>query len=101
MSSLTGRRIAALLDKQGMNQRQLAEATNLTPAAISRYISGAREPRAITVAAIAKALRVEPADIIGDESTERTDEAIRLIARNAHALTDEQKAELIAALIKG
>ena len=67
MSSLTGRRIAALLDKQGMNQRQLAEATNLTPAAISRYISGAREPRAITVAAIAKALRVEPADIIGDE----------------------------------
>ena len=98
---MTGRRIAALLDKQGMNQRQLAEATNLTPAAISRYISGAREPRAITVAAIAKALRVEPADIIGDESTERTDEAIRLIARNAYALTDEQKAELIAALIKG
>lgn len=101
MSSITGRRLAALLSERGMSQKQLAKATNLTPAAVSRYVSGAREPRAVTVAAMAKALGVEPSDITGDEATRETDEAIKLIARNAHSLTDEQKAELIAALVKG
>ena len=48
---------------------------------------------------MAKALGVTPADITGDEVERETDEAIKLIARNAHALTKEQKAELIAALV--
>lgn len=100
MSSIVGRRLAALLSERGMSQKQLAEATNLTPAAVSRYVSGAREPRAITIAAMAKALGVTPADITGDEVERETDEAIKLIARNAHALTKEQKAELIAALVQ-
>lgn len=101
MSTIVGRRLATLLSERGMTQKQLAEATNLTPAAVSRYVSGAREPRAVTVAAMAKALGVEPSDITGDAAARETDEAIKLIARNAHSLTDEQKAELIAALVKG
>lgn len=100
MGSIIGGRLAALLSERGMSQKQLAEATNLTPAAVSRYVSGAREPRAITVAAMAKALGVTPSDITGDETARETDEAIRLIARNAHSLTKEQKAELIAALVQ-
>lgn len=100
MSTIVGRRLAALLAERGMSQQKLAEATNLTPAAVSRYVSGAREPRAITVAAMAKVLGVTPIDITGDEEAKKTDEAIELIARNAHSLTTEQKAELIAALVK-
>ncbi len=100
MGSIIGGRLAALLSERGMSQKQLAEATNLTPAAVSRYVSGAREPRAITVAAMARALGVEPADITGDVVARETDEAIKLIARNAHSLTKEQKAELIAALVQ-
>ena len=83
-----------------MSQKQLAEATHLTPAAVSRYVNGERIPRAITIAALAKALGVKPADITGTAEEQETDEAVRLIARNAAKLTEAQRAELIAALAK-
>lgn len=100
MASLVGARLTALLKQRGMTQKQLAEATNLTPAAVSRYVNGERVPRAITVAALAKALNVKPADITGTNDEQETDEAIRLIARNASKLTEAQRTELIAALAK-
>lgn len=95
-----GARLAVLLREHGMSQKELAEATNLTPAAISRYINGERVPRAITLAALAKALGVDPVDITGTADEQETDEAIRLIARNASSLTETQRTELIAALAK-
>ncbi len=100
MTSPIGARLAALLKEHEMSQKQLAQATGLTPAAVSRYVSGAREPRAITIAAMAKALGVEVTDITGTPTEQETDDAIRLIARNAHALTEAQRAELIAALAR-
>ncbi len=100
MAAPIGARLAALLRKRDMSQKELAEATNLTPAAVSRYVNGERVPRAITIAALAKALGVKPADITGTADERETDEAIRLIARNARSLTETQRAELIAALAK-
>ena len=100
MASLVGARLTALLKQRCMTQKQLAEATNLTPAAVSRYVNGERVPRAITVAALAKALNVKPADITGTDDEQETDEAVRLIARNASKLTEAQRAELITALAK-
>ena len=100
MAAPIGARLTALLRERGMSQKELAEATNLTPAAVSRYINGERVPRAITIAALAKALGVKPADITGTADEQETDEAIRLIARNANNLTEAQRAELIAALAK-
>ncbi len=100
MATPIGARLAALLRERGMSQKELAEATNLTPAAVSRYVNGERVPRAITIAALAKALGVKPAAITGTADEQKTDEAIRLIARNASNLTEAQRAELIAALAK-
>lgn len=100
MAASIGARLAVLLRKRGMSQKELAEATNLTPAAVSRYVNGERVPRAITIAALAKALGVKPVDITGTADEQETDEAIRLIARNASNLTETQRAELIAALAK-
>ncbi len=100
MSAPVGARLSALLKERGMSQKELAEATNLTPAAVSRYVNGERVPRAITIAALAKALGVKPTDITGTADEQETDEAIRLIARNANKLTEAQRAELIAALAK-
>ncbi|MBE6465803.1 helix-turn-helix domain-containing protein [Denitrobacterium detoxificans] len=100
MPSFVGKRIELLLREKGMSQKELAEKTNLTPAAVSRYISGAREPRPITIAAIAKVLDVTTDEIIGTKIEQETDEAIRLIARNANNLTEAQREELIAALAK-
>ncbi len=100
MSSLLGRRLSELLDQRHITQKELAELTGLTPAAISRYLSGDRTPRPITIASIAKALGVTTADITGNAADKETDEAVRLIARNAHRLTEAQRAELITALAK-
>ena len=100
MSSEFGRRLATLLERSRMTQRDLAAATGLTEAAVSRYVTGAREPRAITVAKIAKALDVSPQELLGTVTNDEVDGAVRLIARNASFLTVEQRAELIAALAK-
>lgn len=100
MSETLGRRLAGLLRERNMTQKDLAQATHLTEAAVSRYVSGQREPRAVTVANIAKALGVTPQDITGDERDQEIDGAIRLIARNAGSLSEEQRAELISALAK-
>ena len=100
MSVEFGRRLANLLERDRLTQRDLAAMTNLTEAAVSRYVSGAREPRAVTVAKIAKALDVTPQELLGTVTNDEVDGAVRLIARNASVLTEEQRAELIAALAK-
>ena len=95
-----GRRLADLLKRKRLTQRDLAAATGLTEAAVSRYINGTREPRAITVAKIAKALEVTPQELLGAFTNDEVDGAVRLIARNASYLSEEQRAELITALAK-
>lgn len=81
-----------------MSQKELAEAASLTPASVSRYVNGEREPRALTVAALAEILGVKPSDIIGTTDEQEMNTAIRLLVRNAGKLTEAQRAELIAAL---
>lgn len=83
-----------------MSQKELAEAACLTPASVSRYVNGEREPRALTVAALAEVLGVKPSDIIGTTDEQEMNTAIRLLVRNAGKLTEAQRAELIAALTK-
>lgn len=100
MSIEFGRRLAYMLERNRMTQRDLAAATGLTEAAVSRYVSGAREPRAITVAKIARALDVSPQELLGAVTNDEVDGAVRLIARNASFLTEEQRVELIASLAK-
>ena len=100
MSAEFGRRLANLLERNHMTQRDLAAMTGLTEAAVSRYISGTREPRAITVAKISKALGATPQELLGAVTDDEVDGAVRLIARNANFLTEEQRAELITALAK-
>ena len=95
-----GRRLAYILERNRMTQRDLAAAAGLTEAAVSRYISGAREPRAVTIAKIAKTLDVTPQELLGTITNDEVDGAVRLIARNASALSEEQRTELIAALAK-
>lgn len=100
MAALIGAKLATLLGERSMSQRELAEAAGLTPASVSRYVNGEREPRALTIAALADALGVKPSDIIGTTDEQELDTAIRLISRNAGRLTEAQRAELIAALAK-
>lgn len=100
MSLEFGQRLALLLNQMGLSQKELAIKTELTEAAVSRYIAGVREPRAITVSKIAKALGVSPQVLLGEEADEDVEGAVRLIARNAGSLTEEQRTQLISALAK-
>lgn len=98
MATLTGNKLAALLKERGMSQKELAKAAGLTPTAVSRYVNGEREPRALTVAALAEVLGVKPSDIMGTSDEQEVDTAVSFIVRNIDKLTEAQRAELIAAL---
>lgn len=95
-----GDRIRHALSYRNMSQRELAEKAGITEAAVSRYLKGDRIPRAVTVARIAKALGVPVSELMGDElcGADELDNAVRLVARNARVMTQEQREEIIRAL---
>jgi transcriptional regulator with XRE-family HTH domain len=94
-----GERVAALLRSKGMQQKELAEMIGITEATMSRYISGERDPKPETLANIATALHTTSDYLLGIERDEFDMPRVRrMIARNAPALTDEEKRELINAL---
>jgi transcriptional regulator with XRE-family HTH domain len=97
-----GARIADLLQYRNMSQKELATRAGITEAAVCKYIKGERVPRAVTVAAIAKALGVSVAELMGEtnECEDDLDTAVRLIARNAGKLTETQKLQILSAVAK-
>jgi transcriptional regulator with XRE-family HTH domain len=80
-----------------MSQRQLADATGITPAAVSRYVNGTREPRARTLLLIANALETTPNTLTGVASDELT-EACEFIIDNALDIPEELRMRVIRAL---
>ena len=99
MGQELGERIADLLKKKAMQQKELAECIGLTEATMSRYISGVRDPKPEVLANIATALHTTSDYLLGIEQDEFSLPRIqRMIARNASVLTDREKKELISAL---
>lgn len=82
-------RLAALLDERGINQLELAARVGVTRAAMSRYVSGDREPRFVTLIRIAEELDTHVDDLVGPEGA-RFESTLRLIARSSW--TDAQRA---------
>ena len=82
-----------------MQQKELAERIGITEGVISRYISGDREPKPETIANIATALHTTSDYLLGIENDEFDYPRVRrMIARNASAMTDDEKKALINAL---
>lgn len=86
-----GRRLEMLLAKRGLSQGGLARRIGVTPAAMSRYVSGDREPRLVTVTAIANELQVPLTELLED-APPAGDWVIRMAARTP--FTEEQKRRL-------
>jgi transcriptional regulator with XRE-family HTH domain len=86
-----GQRLASLLAQRGVTQLELAARVGVTRAAMSRYVSGDREPRFVTLVRIAEELDVHVDELLGT-GTGSVDAAVRLVARAR--LTDEQRASL-------
>ena len=59
-------------EQQGMSQRALAKAAGITQAALFRLESGETDPRLSTLRAIAEALGVTVAEIIGEGRPRKT-----------------------------
>ena len=102
MGKELGKRIAEETKNNALTQRELADRIGVTEAVISRYISGDRDPKPEVLANIATALHTTSDYLLGIETDGSADKDYpqikRLIARNAAALTDTQKKELISAL---
>lgn len=94
-----GNRIAEILRKNRVSQRELAARIGVTEAVMSRYISGDREPKPEMLANIATALHTTSDFLLGIENEEFSHPRIRrMIARNASNMTEQEKRELINAL---
>ena len=99
MGKELGLRILEVLKNQGITQKELAARIGVTEAVISRYVSGDREPKPEILANIATALHTTSDFLLGIENDEFNHPRIRrMIARNAAAMTEQEKKELINAL---
>ena len=102
MKEIFSERLSELLMEKNMTQKQLAEKAGITEAAVSHYLRGDRKPRSPVLLRIANALDTTP-EYLSGRSTENPEEDIaqagRLIARNVHQMTREQKLEIISILL--
>ena len=99
MGKELGERIYEMLQKQGLQQKELAERIGITETAMSRYISGTREPKPDVIANMATALHTTSDYLLGIENDEFNYHHVRrMIARNASSMTDKEKKDLIEAL---
>lgn len=101
MSKELGTKIQNLMQRSGLTQKQLAELVNVTEVSMSRYISGERDPSVETLANIATALHTTTDFLLGKGKKSDFDlgEITTLLARNARKLNNEQKREIINALL--
>lgn len=99
MSKEFGERLQSILQSRGVTQKELAARIGTTEATICRYVTGDREPKADMLANIATALHTTSDYLLGIEHDEYDFPRVkRLIARNASAMTDQERRALISAL---
>ena len=101
MTKELGEKILQELKQKSITQKELALRVGITETALSRYISGEREPKPEGLANIATALGTTSAYLLGIEREEYSHAKIRrIIARNASKMTAKEKKELIEALFE-
>ncbi len=103
MTETMGERIARLIKARNLSQKEFAQAIESTEASVSRYLSDAREPGAKALVKIANVLGVTTDEIVGKEDESDFESEFPriklLLARNSKILTNEQKRDIINALL--
>lgn len=99
MGKELGGRIYELLQKEGIQQKELAERIGITETAMSRYINGTREPKPDVIANMATALHTTSDYLLGIKCDDFNYRQVRrMIARNTSSMTKEEKMALISVL---
>ncbi len=93
------KRMTKMMKQKGVTQRELAEMSGVTEAAMSRYMRGERQPRAEVVANMATALGVTSDYLLGrEEDRSELARATRLVARSVDEIPENVRLELIRLL---
>lgn len=102
MEERLNRRIKALMEERGMNQKELASRSGLTEASVSKYLSGARKPQLEAIIALAKALDTDADYLLGiqKESSSTYKDIEKMIREKKASLTPEERMRLIMLLSK-
>ena len=103
MENTMGERLACFIKAKNFSQKEFAQAIGATEASVSRYLNNAREPGPKVLVKMANVLGVTVDEIVGkgdnsDFSTEFPRIKL-LLARNSKILTNEQKRDIINALL--
>ena len=92
------KRLKRLMSQRNMTQRDLAQMSGVTEAAMSRYLAGSRQPKSETLASMATALHTTSNDLLGLEPPTEVEQVFRLVARNAAAIPNDVRLKLIRLL---
>ena len=92
------KKLKRLMGQNMLSQRELAEMSGVTEAAMSRYLAGTRQPKSETLANMATALHTTSNDLLGLEPPTEVEQVFRLVARNASAIPEDVRMKLIRLL---
>ncbi|MGN0845689.1 MAG: helix-turn-helix domain-containing protein [Kiritimatiellia bacterium] len=96
--ALDTEKLRKMMHERRMSQRDLADMSGVTEAAMSRYLSGERQPRAETLANMATALHTTSNDLLGLEPPTEVEQVFRLVARNSASIPADIRMKLIRLL---
>ena len=103
MANNIGVNIADFLRAKGMTQKELADISGISEAAISHYVKGDRIPRGMNLTRIAQALGVTAEELNEENEITGRDHDLKvakmLIARNASNMSKQEKMEFVSLLL--
>lgn len=95
-----GERIAMLIKKEGLSQKELSIMAGITESTLSRYIKNERKPKAEILANIATALNTT-SDYLINGKIDKIDfaEIYRFVARGTKEMSKDEKIKLMRLLL--
>ena len=86
--SIFSEKVVALMDEQGLTEKELSKRANVTESAISYYLSGTRTPRSDVLVRIARALNTSIDYLLG--SDDKPSDELQYLQRNLGKLDPDQ-----------
>lgn len=96
-------KVKLIMEREGINQKELSRLSGITEASVSRYLSSGRTPRIDVIVNFAKALNVSVDELLSDNEHKKglyeDLESRMLLARDGEKLTIEEQNKLIQLIL--
>ncbi len=96
-------KVKLIMEREGINQKELSRLSGITEASVSRYLSSGRTPRIDVIVNFAKALNVSVDELLNDNIYNKglfeDLESRMLLARDGEKLTIEEQNKLIQLIL--